>query len=74
MLLRIFEEDLGRQWYDDGKLLKKRNTFTIDCSKYVIQYNYTSADICMQKDQQEDFDGSVNEAPELYNGVIKYRL
>jgi protease II len=45
MLLRIFEggEDLGRQWYDDGKLLKKKNTFTdfIDCSKYVIQYNYT---------------------------------
>jgi protease II len=38
-------EDLGRQWYDDGKLLKK-STFTdfIDCSKYVIQYNYTSAD------------------------------
>jgi oligopeptidase B len=34
-------EDLGRQWYDDGKLLKKKNTFTdfIDCSSmssYII--------------------------------------
>jgi oligopeptidase B len=55
-IAHIRGEDLGRQWYDDGKLLKK-NTFTdfIDCSKYVIQYNYTSADICMQKeDQRED--------------------
>jgi oligopeptidase B len=33
-------EDLGRQWYDDGKLLKKKNTFTdfIDCSCYYVYY------------------------------------
>jgi oligopeptidase B len=38
-------EDLGRQWYEDGKLLHKKNTFTdfIDCSKYLIQEKYTSA-------------------------------
>jgi oligopeptidase B len=58
--------------HDDGKLLKK-NTFTdfIDCSKYVIQYNYTSAEtICMQKEDQREVDGViVNEAPELC-GVI----
>lgn len=37
-------EYLGRPWYDDGKLLKKKNTFTdfIDCSKYLIAQNYTS--------------------------------
>ena len=30
-------EDLGREWYENGKLLKKINTFTdfIDCSKYL---------------------------------------
>jgi protease II len=30
--------NLGRKWYEDGKLLKKENTFTdfIDCSKYLI--------------------------------------
>ena len=36
-------EELGRQWYEDGKLLKKRNTFTdfIDCAEHLIQENYT---------------------------------
>lgn len=39
-------EYLGRKWYEDGKLLKKRNTFTdfIDCSKFLIAEGYTSAD------------------------------
>jgi len=32
-------EYLGRRWYETGKLLKKKNTFTdfIDCSKYLIE-------------------------------------
>ena len=36
---------LGRQWYEDGKLFKKKNTFSdfVDCSKYLIENNYTSA-------------------------------
>jgi oligopeptidase B len=31
--------DMGRQWYEDGKLLKKMNTFTdfIDCGRYLIK-------------------------------------
>ncbi|MFV0248782.1 MAG: S9 family peptidase [Tenacibaculum sp.] len=35
---------LGRQWYEDGKMLNKKNTFTdfVDCSKYLINNNYTS--------------------------------
>ncbi|HIA12729.1 MAG TPA: S9 family peptidase [Flavobacteriales bacterium] len=39
-------EDLGRAWYEDGKLLKKMNTFTdfIDCGEYLIAENYTSGD------------------------------
>jgi oligopeptidase B len=68
-------EDLGRQWYDDGKLLKKKNTFTdfIDCSKYVIQYNYTSATHLYAEGGSAGgllMGVIVNEAPELYNGVI----
>src|SRR5690606_12770465 len=33
--------DMGRQWYEDGKLLKKMNTFTdfIDCGRYLIDEN-----------------------------------
>ncbi len=35
--------DLGRQWYDDGKLLKKQNTFDdfIRCAEYLIENRYT---------------------------------
>jgi oligopeptidase B len=39
-------EEMGRQWYLDGKLMKKMNTFTdfIDCGKYLIDKSYTSAE------------------------------
>ena len=38
--------DLGEQWYEDGKLLKKKNTFTdfIACSEKLIEDMYTSSD------------------------------
>ena len=37
-------EDLGRAWYEDGKLLKKKNTFTdfIACAEHLIQQKYSS--------------------------------
>ncbi len=37
-------EDLGRAWYEDGKLLKKKNTFTdfIACAEHLVQQEYTS--------------------------------
>ncbi|MHA2244185.1 MAG: S9 family peptidase [Candidatus Hodarchaeales archaeon] len=36
--------EMGRKWYDDGKLLKKMNTFTdfITCAEYLISQEYTS--------------------------------
>lgn len=39
-------DEMGRQWYDDGKLLKKKNTFTdyIACAEHLIAEKYTSAD------------------------------
>jgi len=38
--------DLGREWYDDGKVLKKKNSFTdfIACAEHLIQKGYTSKD------------------------------
>jgi len=38
-------EDLGRGWYEDGKLLKKKNSFTdfIACAEHLIQQKYTAA-------------------------------
>jgi len=40
-------QELGRQWYEDGRLLKKKNTFTdfIDCAEHLIKEGYT----CPQK-------------------------
>ncbi len=68
-------EYLGRSWYDDGKMLNKKNTFFdfIDVSKYLIDQNYTSSKHLYA------YGGSaggllmgfvVNESPDLYNGVI----
>ena len=68
-------EDLGREWYEDGKLLKKMNTFTdfIDCSKYLIQEKYTSPKHLYAEGGSAGgllMGVVVNIAPELYNGVI----
>ncbi len=37
---------LGEQWYQDGKLLKKKNTFTdfIACAEHLIAENYTNSE------------------------------
>ncbi len=68
-------EDLGRQWYEDGKLLKKKNTFTdfIDCSRFLIQEKYTSPDHLYAEGGSAGgllMGAVINMAPELYHGVI----
>jgi oligopeptidase B len=39
-------QELGREWYENGKLLKKKNTFTdyVDVAKYLVNEKYTSPD------------------------------
>ena len=66
---------LGRKWYEDGKLLKKKNTFTdfIDCSKYLIDNKYTSAKhhYAMGGSAGGLLMGAViNMAPDQFNGVV----
>lgn len=68
-------EEMGRQWYEDGKLLKKKNTFTdfIDCSKFLITQKYTSPEhlYAMGGSAGGLLMGAViNMNPELYHGVI----
>lgn len=68
-------EYLGRQWYEDGKLLKKKNTFTdfIDCTLHLIKENYTSADHMYASGGSAGglLMGVVaNMAPQLYKGII----
>lgn len=67
--------EMGRAWYEDGKLSQKKNSFTdyIDCSAALIERKYTSADHLYA------YGGSaggmlmgavMNMRPELYKGVI----
>ncbi len=68
-------EEMGRQWYEDGKLLKKMNTFTdfIDCSQFLISKKYTSAKHLYAQGGSAGgllMGAVVNMAPQLYNGVI----
>lgn len=68
-------EYLGRPWYEDGKLLNKKNTFTdfIDVSKHLIEANYTSPEHLYAMGGSAGgllMGAIVNMNPELYNGVI----
>jgi len=68
-------EYLGRNWYEDGKLLKKKNTFSdfIACSKFLINQKYTSSKHLYALGGSAGgllIGAVINEAPELYNGVV----
>lgn len=68
-------EEMGRLWYEDGKKLKKKNTFNdfIDCGKYLIDQAYTSADnmYAMGGSAGGLLMGAViNMEPNLWKGVI----
>jgi oligopeptidase B len=70
-------QEMGRQWYEDGKMMKKKNTFTdfIDCGDYLIQQKFTS------KDHLYAIGGSaggllmgaiINMRPEMWKGVVAH--
>ena len=68
-------EYLGRNWYENGKLLKKKNTFLdfISSAKYLISEQYTSSKhlYAMGGSAGGLLMGTVvNMEPELFNGVI----
>lgn len=68
-------QEMGRKWYEDGKMLKKKNTFNdfVDCSKYLIENNYTSPDKLFALGGSAGgllMGAVVNQAPELYRGVV----
>lgn len=68
-------EYLGRPWYENGKLLLKKNTFTdfITCSKHLIDQNYSSPNhlYAMGGSAGGLLMGSIlNMASNLYNGIV----
>lgn len=67
--------DMGEQWYEDGKLLKKKNTFTdfIACSEKLIEDNYTSPNLlaAMGGSAGGLLMGAVaNMRPDLYQTIV----
>jgi oligopeptidase B len=70
-------QELGRQWYEDGKLLHKKNTFTdfIDSARFLVVERYTSHDrlFAMGGSAGGLLMGAVtNMAPELFKGIVNH--
>lgn len=68
-------EYLGREWYEEGKMLSKKNSFYdfIDAAKFLISENYTSEKhlYAMGGSAGGLLVGAVvNEEPQLFNGVV----
>ena len=68
-------EEMGRQWYEDGKLFNKKNTFFdfIDCGKFLVDQGYTSPDRLFARGGSAGgllIGAVVNYEPELFQAVI----
>jgi oligopeptidase B len=68
-------QELGRQWYDDGKLLKKKNTFTdfIDVAEHLVARGYTTPDRLFAQGGSAGgllIGAVVNLRPDLFQGAI----
>ncbi|WP_294274514.1 S9 family peptidase [uncultured Chryseobacterium sp.] len=68
-------EYLGREWYEEGKMLYKKNTFFdfIDAGKFLIRENYTSSKhlYAMGGSAGGLLMGAViNFDPQLFNGIV----
>ncbi|MFE1645489.1 S9 family peptidase [Microbacterium sp. P01] len=67
--------EMGRQWYEDGKLLHKRNTFTdfVDSARHLIAEGYTTPERLVAEGGSAGglLMGAVaNLAPELFAGIL----
>lgn len=68
-------QEMGRGWYEDGKMFNKKNTFTdyIDAAEFLIEESYTTPDKLFARGGSAGglLMGAVtNMRPELFHGVI----
>lgn len=68
-------EEMGRAWYEDGKLLNKKNTFNdfIDCGEYLVQNKYTNTNKLFAAGGSAGgllMGAVVNMRPDLWKGVL----
>ncbi len=66
--------EMGRQWYDEGKLLNKKNTFTdyIACARHLVATGYTSHDRLIARGGSAGgllMGAIANLAPEAFGGI-----
>lgn len=67
--------ELGRHWYENGKALKKKNSFTdfVDCARHLIDEGWTAPDRLVAEGGSAGglLMGAVaNLAPELFGGIV----
>ena len=68
-------QEMGRQWYEDGKVMKKKNTFTdfIDSGEYLVKEKYTSPKHLYAQGGSAGgllMGAIANMNPNLWNGII----
>jgi oligopeptidase B len=68
-------QELGRWWYEDGRLLAKRNSFTdfVDCARHLVDRGYTSPDRLVASGRSAGglLMGAVADlAPELFAAIV----
>jgi Protease II len=68
-------QELERQWYDDGRVLKKKNTFTdfIACAEYLVREKFTRPEklFAMGRSAGGLLMGAVaNMRPDLFKGIV----
>jgi oligopeptidase B len=68
-------QEMGRQWYEDGKLLKKKNTFTdfITCGEYLVQEKFTNSSKLFAEGGSAGgllMGAIANMKPELWKGIV----
>ncbi|SKB85450.1 oligopeptidase B [Parapedobacter luteus] len=68
-------QEMGRQWYEDGKMLKKKNTFTdfIACGRFLVAERYTAPEHLYAMGGSAGgllMGAVVNMAPDLWHGIV----
>jgi oligopeptidase B len=68
-------QEMGRQWYEDGKLLNKKNTFYdfIDCAEFLVEEGFTSPEHLYAEGGSAGgllVGAVINMRPDLWNGAI----
>ena len=67
--------ELGRRWYDEGKLLAKKNTFTdfVACARHLVKAGWTASDRLVARGASAGglLMGAVaNLAPDAFTGIV----